>query len=68
MISFTKDRVIPKGVVKLKVKFPTAHDIGEIIADQVLAREYYQAALTSGKNHTWMIDEPKTVSKPLDMP
>ena len=36
----------------LKVKFPTAHRVGEIRGDQVLARECYQAALASGKNHT----------------
>ena len=99
LVSFTGDRVIPKGVVKLtiitgtyppqvskeidflvvdcpstynvilgrptlnklkaatliyylKVKFPTAHDIGEIRGDQVLARECYQAALVLGENHT----------------
>ena len=36
----------------LKVKFPTAHRVGEIKGDQVLARECYQVALASGKNHT----------------
>ena len=97
MVSFTGDRVIPKGVVKLtiiagtyptqvskeidflvvdcpstynvilgqptlnklkvatstynlKVKFPTAHGIGEIRGDQVLVRECYQADLVSGEN------------------
>ena len=42
----------------LKVKFPTAHRVGEIKRDQVLARKYYRAALTSRENHTWVINEP----------
>ena len=50
-----------------KVKFPTTHGIGEIWADQVLARECYQAALASEKNHTWMIDMPKPISEPSEM-
>ncbi|XP_050254961.1 uncharacterized protein LOC126700820 [Quercus robur] len=37
----------------LKVKFLTPHGIGEIIGGQLLARECYQAVLTSRKNHTW---------------
>ena len=52
----------------LKVKFPTAHGKGEIKGDQALAREYYQAALTSGENHTWMIDEPEPVPEPIEVP
>ena len=36
----------------LKVKFPTAHGVGEIKEDQVLVRECYQTALASGENHT----------------
>ena len=36
----------------LKVKFPTAHKVGKIRGDQVLARECYQATLASGENHT----------------
>ena len=36
----------------LKVKFPTIHEVGEIRGDQVLAKECYQAALASRKNHT----------------
>jgi len=94
LVSFTRDRVIPKGIVTLtmiigtylaqvikeidflivdcpskyniilgrptlnklraatltyylKVKFPTAHRVGEIKGDQVLARECYQVALAS---------------------
>jgi len=35
----------------LKVKFPTAYGVGEIRGDQVLVRESYQVALTSGENH-----------------
>ena len=41
----------------LKVKFPTAYGVGEIKGDQVLARECCQAALASGKNYTWVINE-----------
>ena len=36
----------------LKVKFSIAHGVGEIRGDQVLARECYQATLTSRQNHT----------------
>ena len=35
----------------LKVKFPTAYGVGEIKGDQILVRECYQFALTSGENH-----------------
>ena len=28
----------------------------------------HQAALESGENHTWVINEPKPISKPLDTP
>ena len=45
----------------LKVKFPTAHEVREIIGDQVLTRECYQTALVSGENHTWVIKEPKPI-------
>ena len=41
----------------LKVKFLTPHGIGEIIGDQLLARECYKAVLTSRENHTWMVEE-----------
>ena len=41
----------------LKVKFPTAYGVGEIQGDQVLPRECYHAALASGENHKWTIDE-----------
>lgn len=47
----------------LKVKFLTAHGIGEIRGDQVLARECDQAALASRENHKWTIDEPRSTSK-----
>lgn len=50
------------------MKFLIAHDIWEIRGDQVLVRECYQAALTSGKNHTWMIDEPEPVPKLSEVP
>ena len=46
----------------LKVKFPTAHGVGEIKGDQVLARECYQAALASRKSHTWVIKELEPIS------
>ena len=115
MVSFTRDRIIPRGIVTLtvivgtypvqvtkeidflivdcpltyniilgrpalnrlrvvtstyylKVKFPTANGLGEIRGDQVLTRECYQAALTSGKNHTWVINELKPISKPSETP
>lgn len=47
----------------LKVKFLTAHGIGEIQGDQVLTRECDKATLASGENHKWMIDEPGSTSK-----
>ena len=52
----------------LKVKFPTAHGVGEIRGDQVLARECYQAALASGENHTWVINEPEPIPELLKTP
>ncbi|XP_075675187.1 uncharacterized protein LOC142644466 [Castanea sativa] len=41
----------------LKVRFPTTYGVGEIKGDQLLAREFYQVALASGENHTWVINE-----------
>ena len=41
----------------LKVKFPTPYEIGEIVGDQLLARECYQVVLASRENHTWMVEE-----------
>ena len=52
----------------LKVKFPTAHGVGEIRGDQVLAKECYQAALAFGENHTWVINEPEPIPEPLETP
>ena len=52
----------------MKVKFPTTHGVGEIRGDQVLARECYQAALTSREYHTWVINELELVPKPLETP
>ena len=52
----------------LKVKFPTAHDVGEIREDQVLAKECYQAALASGENYTWVISEPVPIPEPSETP
>ena len=48
----------------LKVKFPIAYGVGEIRRDHVLARECYQAALASGENHKWVINEPEPIPKP----
>ena len=50
------------------MKFPTTHGIGEIRGDLVLARECYQATLTSGKNLSLMIDELEPVPKLPDVP
>ena len=50
------------------MKFPTAHGVGEIKGDQVLARECYQAALTSRENHTWVINESEPIPEPLETP
>ena len=52
----------------MKVKFPTAHGVGEIRGDQVLARECYQAALASGENHIWVINEPEPSPELLKTP
>ena len=52
----------------LKVKFSTTHRVGEIREDQVLVRECYQAALASGENHTWVINEPKPIPEPSETP
>ena len=53
----------------LKVKFPTPYEIGEIIRDQLLARECYQATLASGESHTWMVEEgpPKPMEEAKDV-
>jgi len=52
----------------LKVRFPTSHGVGEIRGYQVLAKECYQAALTSRENHTWVINEPKPIPEPSKKP
>ena len=41
----------------LKVKFPTDNSVGKVKADQVLARECYQAVLAARENRTWVIEE-----------
>ena len=41
----------------MKVKFPTDNGVGKVKGDQILARECYQAVLTTKENHTWMIEE-----------
>ena len=40
------------------------HGIGEIVEDQLLARECYQVVLASRENHTWMVEEEPT--KPME--
>ena len=52
----------------LKMKFPTAHGVGEITGDQVLTRECYQAALKSRENHTWVINELEPILEPPETP
>ncbi|XP_075659316.1 uncharacterized protein LOC142629244 [Castanea sativa] len=52
----------------LKVKFPTAHGVGEIKGDQVLARECNQATLAFGENQTWVINEPEPIPEPSKTP
>ena len=52
----------------LKVKFSIAHGVGEIRGDQVLARKCYQAALASGENHAWVINEPEPILEPSEIP
>ena len=43
----------------MKVKFTLESSVGKVKGDQVLARECYQAVLTTKENHTWMIEEKK---------
>ena len=50
----------------LKVKFPTAHGVGEIKRVQVLGRECYQAVLASRENHTWVISESEPIPEPSE--
>ena len=52
----------------LTVKFPTAYGVEEIRGDQVLARECYQVALASGKNHTWVINELEPIPEWSETP
>ena len=52
----------------LKVKFPMAYRVGEIRGDRVLARERYQAALTSGENHIWVVIELEPILEPSKTP
>ena len=52
----------------LKVKFSTAHRVGEIREDQVLVRECYQATLASGENHMWVINKPKPIPELSETP
>ena len=54
--AFNRLRVV-MSTYHLKVKFPTAHGVGEIRGDKVLSIECYQAVLAFGKNHTWVINE-----------
>ncbi|XP_023891886.1 uncharacterized protein LOC112003895 [Quercus suber] len=50
----------------LKVKFPTTHGIGEIRGDQILVRVFYQAALVSRENQTWVINELEPIPEPSE--
>ena len=43
----------------MKVKFTLESSVGKVKGYQVLARECYQAVLTTKENHTWMIEEKK---------
>ncbi|XP_075665208.1 uncharacterized protein LOC142634839 [Castanea sativa] len=52
----------------LNVKFSIAHGIEEIIGDQVLARECYQATLAFGENHIWVINEPEPIPELSETP
>ena len=52
----------------LKVKFSTAHKVGEIRRDQVLTRGCYQAALAFRENHTLVINEPEPIPEPSKIP
>ncbi|XP_075657842.1 uncharacterized protein LOC142627831 [Castanea sativa] len=59
LVSFSRDRVYPKGIVTLTVtvgSYPRQLT-REVKGDQVLARECYQAMLVAKENHTWMIEE-----------
>ena len=47
------------------MKFPTPYEIGEIVGDQLLARECYQVVLASKENHTWMVEEEPP--KPMEV-
>ncbi|XP_075640524.1 uncharacterized protein LOC142612298 [Castanea sativa] len=51
LISFSGDRVYPKGLVTLTVT------VGEVKGDRVLTRECYQVVLAAKENYTWMINE-----------
>ena len=50
------------------MRFPTAHRVGEIKGYQVLAKECYQAALTSGENHTYVFNELEPIPEPSEKP
>ena len=41
----------------LESETPNPHGTREIIGDQLLAQECYQAVLASRENHTWMVEE-----------
>ena len=50
----------------LKVKFPIDNRVGEVRGDQILARECYQAVLTTRENHTWIIGEEESKVEALE--
>ncbi|XP_050278164.1 uncharacterized protein LOC126719677 [Quercus robur] len=64
LVSFSGDKVYPKGIVMLIVTVgaetidsSTKLPSDEAKGDQVLARECYQAVLATKENHTWMIEK-----------
>ena len=50
----------------LKVKFPIDNRVGEVRGDQILAKECYQAVLTTRENHTWTIGEEESKVEALE--
>ena len=50
----------------LKVKFPIDNGVGQVRGDQILAKECYQAVLTTRENHTWTIGEEESKVEALE--
>ena len=66
-LALNKPRVV-MSTYHLKVKFPIAHEVGEIRGDQVLAKECYKAAIAMKKNQTWVINELEPTLEPSEIP